>query len=82
MADIGNNRQWLIKPNEEVERKWILCEIQQRKSQIVRLTQDIEDLKQGQIVKLEATIMMLQKEMDELNAKLNAIDVTDNSKVL
>ncbi len=80
MADIGGNRQWLIDEPNEVKKKWIACEIQQRKSQITRLKQDIEDLKNGQIVKLEATIMMLEKELENLSEKLaeydNAIDIT------
>lgn len=78
MGDIGSNRQWLVDPNEEVKKKWISCQIQERKSQIVRLTQDIEDLREGQIVKLEATIIMLEKEVKDLMSKLNAIDITNN----
>lgn len=76
MADLGSNRNWLVNPNDEVKKKWISCQIQERKSQIVRLTQDIEDLREGQIVKLEATIIMLNKEVTQLNAELNAIDIT------
>jgi len=79
MADIGINRQWLIQEPNEVKKKWIQCEIQARKSQIIRLNQDIEDLKNGQIVKLEGTIMMLQAELQNLQEKFdqydNAIDI-------
>ena len=80
MADLGSNRNWLVNPNEEVKKKWLSCQIQERKSQIVRLTQDIEDLREGQIVKLEATIIMLQKEVTQLNLELNAIDITASTK--
>jgi len=74
MADLGSNRQWLIDEPNEVKKKWVKCEIQQRKSQIIRLQQDIEDLKDGQIVKLEATIMMLQAELINLTERLNGFD--------
>ena len=76
MADLGSNRNWIVEPNEEIKKKWLSCQIQERKSQVVRLKQDIEDLKQGQIVKLEATIMMLDKEIAKLLNELNAIDVS------
>ena len=76
MADLGTNRNWLVQPNEEIKKKWLSCQIQERKSQVVRLKQDIEDLKQGQIVKLEATIMMLDKEIIQLLNEFEAIDVS------
>ena len=76
MADLGTNRNWLVQPNEEIKKKWLSSQIQERKSQVVRLKQDIEDLKQGQIVKLEATIMMLDKEIIQLLNEFEAIDVS------
>lgn len=75
MADLKVNRQWLIKPTTDVEKKWLQCQIQERKSQVVRLEQDIEDLKNGQIVKLEATIIMLKKEIDKLQTEYSGIEV-------
>lgn len=77
MADLGSKRNWLIQEPNEVKKKWIMCEIQSRKSQIIRLQQDIEDLKKGQIVKLEATIMMLEEELKNLVNKLDSYEVID-----
>lgn len=74
MADLGNSRNWIVDPNQEIKDMWVKCQIQERKSQIVRLKQDIDDLKNGQILKLESTIMMLEKEIAELHKKL-AIDI-------
>jgi len=74
MADIGSNRQWLIQEPNEVKKKWIKCEIQSRKSQIIRLKQDIDDLLNGQVVKLEATVMMLEKELENLQDRLSSYD--------
>ena len=81
MADLRVNKQWLIEPNADVKKKWIQCQVQERKSQIVRLEQDIEDLKNGQIVKLEATIIMLKKEMAQLKDDLLSL-ITPENKVI
>jgi len=81
MSDIGSKRNWLIQEPNEVKKKWVMCEIQSRKSQIIRLQQDIEDLKKGQIVKLEATIMMLEEELKNLVSKLELYDEVIDVKV-
>jgi hypothetical protein len=75
MADLASQRNWIVDPNQEVKDMWVKCEIQQRKSQIIRLKQDIDDLKNGQILKLEATIIMLEKEVTKLQSQL-VIDIT------
>lgn len=76
MADIQNSRNWLVEPNQEIKDMWIKCQIQERKSQITRLKQDIEDLKNGQILKLEATILMLEKEVEKLKSQV-IIDINE-----
>ena len=78
MADIGSGQNWLVSPTQEIELKWIDVQIQERKSRVVRHRQDIEDLVKGQIVGLEAKIMMLDREIQELEIKkqrLQPIDV-------
>jgi len=77
MADISN-KNWIVDPSNAIEKKWIECQIQERKSRIVRLNQDIEDLKKGKIISLEAEIMMLDKELKKLEEKYGAIDKTIN----
>lgn len=77
MADIGG-KKWLVQPTNEVEKKWIECQIQEKKSRIVRLNQDIEDLKKGKIIALEAEIMMINKELDTLQEKYGSLDDTIN----
>lgn len=76
MADIGQNRQWIVDPNIDVKKKWLECQIQEKISQIVRLEQDIEDLKKGQIVKLESMIIMLNKEKQKLEEDYKQLDKT------
>lgn len=70
MADIGVKTTWLVKEDFEVNKKWLQVQIQERVSRINRAKQDIEDLKKGQIVKLEGHIMMLEKELRHLQDKL------------
>jgi len=66
MADLGTKQNWLVSPNAEVEKRWVQVEIQQRKSRIVKIKQDIEDLMLAAKVKLEAQIMMLEMEIRDL----------------
>jgi hypothetical protein len=70
MSDIGINQTWLVSPNAEIEKKWKLVAIQERLSRIARYKQDIEDLVKGKIVDLEARIMMLEKEVKELERQM------------
>ena len=79
MSDNRVQRNWLVPEGIEQKKKWMQVEIQQKVSQIARLRQDIEDLKKGQILKLEATIEMIEKEKIKLEEDLknieNAIDM-------
>ena len=78
MADLQRGSNWLVSPNIEVELKWAEVAIQEKKSRIIRHRQDIEDLKKGAIVDLEAKIMMLEKEvikLEEQKAALTPINV-------
>ena len=69
MADVGVGQNWLVSPTREIEDKWIEVQIQERKSRIIRYRQDIDDLRKGRIVELEAKIMMLELELLEIEAR-------------
>lgn len=75
MSDLGANRQWLVSPTKEIEDKWREVQIQERVSRIARYKQDIEDLKKGKILELEAKIMMLEMEVERLKSE-KTIDVS------
>lgn len=80
MADIGVPQNWLVSKDIEVERKWIDVQIQERKSRIVKTKQDIEDLEKGMKVKLEAMVMMLEKEiafLEDKKRKITPEDITE-----
>jgi hypothetical protein len=69
MADVGGGSTWLVSPTREIEDKWIEVQIQERKSRINRYKQDIEDMRKGRIVELEAKVMMLELELLEIEAR-------------
>lgn len=75
MADLPVPKDhYLVSPTKEIEDKWIEVRIQDRKSQISRYRQDIEDLQKSKMVDLEARILMLEMEIKELEAKRDAIE--------
>jgi uncharacterized protein YPO0396 len=82
MADIGPNQVWLVPETNEVKKKWLQVQIQEKKSRIVRLDQDIEDLVKGQIVKLEGHKIMLQKELNNLTQQLDRMIVLEADAVI
>lgn len=69
MADVGGGTNWLVSPTREIEDKWIEVQIQERKSRIIRYKQDIDDLRKGRIIELEAKIMMLELELLEIETR-------------
>lgn len=69
MGDLRSGSNWMVNPNQEVEIKWVDVEIQAKKSQIVRLEQDIEDLRKGKLLELEACVIMRKKELEMLEEK-------------
>ena len=73
MADIQTEGNWLVDPTDEIKRKWIEVQIQERKSRINRHKQDMEDLKMGKLVDLEARILILELELKDFEAKKNAV---------
>ena len=76
MADIGIQRNWLVSPTKEIDEMWIKVQIQEKKSQIVRYKQDIEDPQKGRILDLQARIKMCELEVAKLESSL-AIDIRD-----
>lgn len=69
MADVNVPGTWLVSPTKEIEDKWVEVQIQERVSRIARYKQDIEDLKKGKILELEAKIMLLELELKEIKAR-------------
>ena len=76
MADLGVSQHWLVNPTKEIEDKWLEVQIQERVSRIARYKQDIEDLKKGRILELEAKIMMLDLELKRILEQKTSSDTT------
>lgn len=76
MADMGGAK-FLVEPNHSVKILGIQTNIQERKSRIVRLTQDIEDLQLLAIKQKEAEIEMLKLDLIELEKRLDMVNPTD-----
>lgn len=74
-------RNWLVSTDYEVEKKHLEVQIQERKSRISRLEQEIEDLRKGIIVGKEADILMLRKELSLLEANLNKLSPKDFKEI-
>lgn len=74
MADMGNNK-YLVDANHDVKILRLQTLIQERKSRIVRLNQDIEDLTEMAIKSKQAEVKMLELELDKLNKDLDLIGV-------
>ena len=77
MADLQTEGNWLVSPDNEIKRKWIEVQIQERKSRIARHKQDMEDLLKGKIVDLEARILMLEKELKDLELERDRVTIIE-----
>jgi len=74
MGDMGlTKRNWMADKDFLVCKKEIQCQIQERRSRIARLNQEIEDMKLGVIVAKEADILMLEKELSIFTVKLESL---------
>ena len=82
MADVPVPReQFLVSPNADVEKLWLKSAIAEKEARVKRLEIDKEEIIKSQVLKIEATILMLKREIVEFNNKLNledreTIDVT------
>jgi fatty acid-binding protein DegV len=80
MADTGTNN-FLVAPNHDVKVLRLQVLIQEKKSRIKRLNQDIEDLTEMAIKSKQAEVKMLELELDKLTSDLtntgNDADIID-----
>ena len=78
MGDMSLTRRvWKVSPDYEVEKKWLEVQIQERKSRIARLKQEIEDILKGLKVGKEADILMFEKELKLLEGDLLNLNPKD-----
>jgi len=78
MADIGvPKEQFLVSPNADVEKLWIKSAIAEKEVRVKRLEADKEEIVKSRVLRIEATILMLKREIVELNNQLNSMDPID-----
>ncbi len=73
MGDIGSQNKYLVEDNHDIKILNLQSEIQMRRSRIVHLTQDIEDLKELAIKQKEVEIKRLEADLSELLKRLDII---------
>ena len=72
MADLPVSReQYLVSPNADVEKLWLKSAIAEKEARVKRLEADKDEIIKSRVLKIEATILMVKREIVELNNNLN-----------
>jgi hypothetical protein len=66
-----------VKPDAEILKKIARAEIVSKEAQVKRLEADKEEIIQGQVLRIEAKIMMLKKEVVHINNNLTNMEPID-----
>lgn len=69
--------QFVVKPDSEVIKKWGQAEIASKEAQIKRLEADKDEIINSQVLRLEARIIMLKKEIVKLYNDLENMEPID-----
>jgi hypothetical protein len=78
MADVPVPREhFIVSPNADVEKLWLKSAIAEKEARVKRLEADKEEIVKSQVLKLEALMLMLKREIVELNNKLNQMEPID-----
>jgi hypothetical protein len=71
MADLPVPReQFLVSPNADVEKLWLKSAIAEKEARVKRLEADKDQIVKSQVLKIEATILMVKREIVELGHTL------------
>ena len=74
--------QFLVTPNADVEKLWLKSAIAEKETRVTRLEADKDQIIKSQVLKIEATIIMVKREIVKLNQHLEkyepkeTIDIT------
>ena len=75
MSDLQvSKEQFLVTPNADVEKLWLKSAIAEKEVRVKRLEADKEVIIKSQVLKIEATILMVKREIVQLNNTLNKDD--------
>ena len=73
MADLGG-QHWLVSPDSEVEKQWLKVQINERVSRLKGTQLAIEDLQTVQAERLKGNVMMIERELKDLQEKLTTLN--------
>jgi len=82
MADTGVPSQDLAKPTVQVQRLWFDDQIAEKRYQLSRVKADVERFVQGTIKKMEADVIMLDREIAELMRKKDELEKFGSQEVI
>ena len=72
MADSPvSQEQFLVTPNADVEKLWLKSAIAEKEARLKRLEADKEVIIKSHVLKIEATILMVKREIVSLNNTLD-----------
>lgn len=74
MADLGTGQHWLVTADAEVEKQWVKVQINERISRIRGTKAAIDDLEKIQKERLTGNLMMLERELKELQIKHHTLN--------
>jgi len=74
MADLMVQKNFLVDAKPEAEKKWLQSMLQEKKSIVVHLRQDIENLLKGKIPDLEGNLIMFEAEVKHIEAQIKKLD--------
>ena len=77
MADLPIQRNWKSDVPKEVHKKILQSQIQERRSEISKRKQVIEDYQLKEVPKEEAVIIMLERDIISLTEELKNLDAKD-----
>jgi len=75
MGDLQVSKEsFLVTPNADVEKLWLKSAIAEKEARVKRLEADKDQIIKSQVLKIEATMLMVKREIVKLNNELNKDD--------
>ena len=74
MGDLAIKEQFMVTPNVEVNRLWLMAAIAEKEKRVKHLEADKEAIIKSHVLKIDATIMMTKMEITKLNNDLSKSD--------
>lgn len=80
MADLDIARRYDVEPPPDAQKKWLEVQLQEKKSRLFQLKQQldmceqkIEDIRNGEMKKIQFSMIMVTEEVKKLSSELNTV---------